>query len=71
MTGRETPSSACTRRPDEISVDGNSSKSWSEQVRRWAAAAARGCGRKLLEKLVGASPAMGGGGGTWQARRRR
>ncbi|KZV18215.1 hypothetical protein F511_23994 [Dorcoceras hygrometricum] len=41
-TGRETPSSACTRRPDEISTDGNSSKSWPEQVRRWAAAAARG-----------------------------
>ncbi|KZV32189.1 hypothetical protein F511_29029 [Dorcoceras hygrometricum] len=26
------PSSACTRRPDEISTDGNSSKIWSEQI---------------------------------------
>ncbi|KZV44862.1 hypothetical protein F511_17278 [Dorcoceras hygrometricum] len=41
-TGRETPSSACTRRPDEISVEGFSSKSWPEQLRRGAAAAARG-----------------------------
>ncbi|KZV29988.1 hypothetical protein F511_19750 [Dorcoceras hygrometricum] len=37
-TGRETPSSAYTRRPDEINKDGNSMKSWPEQVRRWAAA---------------------------------
>ncbi|KZV50343.1 hypothetical protein F511_36265 [Dorcoceras hygrometricum] len=41
-TGRETPSSACTRRPDEISTDGFSSKGWPEQLRRGAAAAARG-----------------------------
>ncbi|KZV55988.1 hypothetical protein F511_12046 [Dorcoceras hygrometricum] len=42
-TGRETPSSACTRRPDEINTDGNSSSRWPEQVRRGkAAAAARG-----------------------------
>ncbi|KZV53668.1 TIR-NBS-LRR class disease resistance protein [Dorcoceras hygrometricum] len=39
-TGRETPSSACTRRPDEINADGNSSKIWPEQLRRGAAAAA-------------------------------
>ncbi|KZV38102.1 hypothetical protein F511_42518 [Dorcoceras hygrometricum] len=39
-TGRETPSSAYTRRPDEISTDGNSSKSWPEQLRRGAATAA-------------------------------
>ncbi|KZV38623.1 hypothetical protein F511_01175 [Dorcoceras hygrometricum] len=38
-TGRETPSSACTRRPDEINADGSSSKSWPEQLRRGAAAA--------------------------------
>ncbi|KZV25662.1 hypothetical protein F511_17805 [Dorcoceras hygrometricum] len=38
MTGRETPSSACTRRPDEISADGFSSKIWPEQLRRGAAA---------------------------------
>ncbi|KZV55480.1 hypothetical protein F511_29586 [Dorcoceras hygrometricum] len=42
MTGRETPSSACTRRLDEISADGFSSKSWPEQLRRGAAEAARG-----------------------------
>ncbi|KZV43185.1 hypothetical protein F511_21816 [Dorcoceras hygrometricum] len=40
MTGRETPSSACTRRPDEIGTDGNSSKSWPEQIPAWEAAAA-------------------------------
>ncbi|KZV49601.1 hypothetical protein F511_28202 [Dorcoceras hygrometricum] len=32
MTGRENPSSACTRRPDEISADGFSSSSWPEQI---------------------------------------
>ncbi|KZV35748.1 pentatricopeptide repeat-containing protein [Dorcoceras hygrometricum] len=31
-TGRETPSSACTRRPDEIGTNGNSSKSRPEQI---------------------------------------
>ncbi|KZV39256.1 hypothetical protein F511_14886 [Dorcoceras hygrometricum] len=41
-TGRETPSSACTIRPDEISTDGFSSKSWPKQLRRGAATAARG-----------------------------
>ncbi|KZV20924.1 hypothetical protein F511_08838 [Dorcoceras hygrometricum] len=42
MTGSETPSSACTRRPDEISADGFSSSSWPEQfpAREAAAAAA-------------------------------
>ncbi|KZV31240.1 hypothetical protein F511_36453 [Dorcoceras hygrometricum] len=30
MTGYETPSSACTRRPDEIGADGFSSSSWPE-----------------------------------------
>ncbi|KZV33829.1 hypothetical protein F511_29706 [Dorcoceras hygrometricum] len=39
-TGRETPSSAYTRRPDEISADGNSSKSWPEQIPAREAAAA-------------------------------
>ncbi|KZV55037.1 hypothetical protein F511_10159 [Dorcoceras hygrometricum] len=33
-TGIKTPSSACTRRPDEFSTDGNSSARWLEQVRR-------------------------------------
>ncbi|KZV36939.1 hypothetical protein F511_25764 [Dorcoceras hygrometricum] len=39
-TGSKVPSSACTRRPDEISTDGNSSSRWPEQVRRGKAAAA-------------------------------
>ncbi|KZV50422.1 hypothetical protein F511_09480 [Dorcoceras hygrometricum] len=39
-TERETPSSAYTRRPDEINADGNSSKIWPEQLPRGAAAAA-------------------------------
>ncbi|KZV50702.1 hypothetical protein F511_19614 [Dorcoceras hygrometricum] len=33
-TGIKTPSSACTRRPDEFSTDGNTSARWPEQVRR-------------------------------------
>ncbi|KZV19383.1 hypothetical protein F511_04244 [Dorcoceras hygrometricum] len=40
MTGRETPSSACTRKPDEIGTDGNSSKSWPEQIPARATTAA-------------------------------
>ncbi|KZV33776.1 von Willebrand factor, type A domain containing protein [Dorcoceras hygrometricum] len=31
-TGSKVPSSACTRRPDEIITDGNSSKNWPEQI---------------------------------------
>ncbi|KZV36654.1 hypothetical protein F511_35419 [Dorcoceras hygrometricum] len=31
-TGYETPSSACTRRPEEIGADGFSSSSWPEQI---------------------------------------
>ncbi|KZV23999.1 hypothetical protein F511_19309 [Dorcoceras hygrometricum] len=31
MTGYETPSLACARRPDEIGTDGFSSKDWPEQ----------------------------------------
>ncbi|KZV38193.1 hypothetical protein F511_38359 [Dorcoceras hygrometricum] len=31
-TGSKVPSSAYTRRPDEINTDGNSSKSWPEQI---------------------------------------
>ncbi|KZT75551.1 hypothetical protein F511_47424 [Dorcoceras hygrometricum] len=49
-TGYETPSSACTRRPDEIGVDGFSSSSWPEQVPAKEAAAA-------------AAVCTGGGGG--------
>ncbi|KZV49382.1 hypothetical protein F511_10922 [Dorcoceras hygrometricum] len=37
-TGIKTPSSACTRRPDEFSAGGNTSARWPEQVRRRAAA---------------------------------
>ncbi|KZV46021.1 hypothetical protein F511_27790 [Dorcoceras hygrometricum] len=44
MTGRETPSSACTRRPDEISVDGFSSKDWPEQIPAREAATRRSKG---------------------------
>ncbi|KZV36850.1 zinc finger family protein [Dorcoceras hygrometricum] len=33
MTGIKTPSSACTRRPDEFSTDENTSARWPEQVR--------------------------------------
>ncbi|KZV16999.1 hypothetical protein F511_13584 [Dorcoceras hygrometricum] len=33
-TGIKTPSSACTRRTDEFSMDGNSSARWPEPVRR-------------------------------------
>ncbi|KZV43914.1 hypothetical protein F511_33710 [Dorcoceras hygrometricum] len=39
-TGSKVPSSACTKRPDEISMDENSSSRWLEQVRRGKAAAA-------------------------------
>ncbi|KZV50295.1 hypothetical protein F511_37223 [Dorcoceras hygrometricum] len=39
-TGYETPSSACTRRPDEIGADGFFSSSWPEQVPAKEAAAA-------------------------------
>ncbi|KZV58329.1 hypothetical protein F511_31407 [Dorcoceras hygrometricum] len=34
MTGIKTPSSACTRRPDEFSTDGNTSARWPEQFWR-------------------------------------
>ncbi|KZV53706.1 hypothetical protein F511_38116 [Dorcoceras hygrometricum] len=45
-TGYETPSSACTRRSDEIGADGFSSKDWPEQfpAKEAAAAAALGDG---------------------------
>ncbi|KZV19941.1 hypothetical protein F511_15248 [Dorcoceras hygrometricum] len=41
-TGFKTPSSACTRRSDEFSTDGNTSARWPEQVRRRRLAAAGG-----------------------------
>ncbi|KZV36160.1 hypothetical protein F511_29215 [Dorcoceras hygrometricum] len=46
MTRNETPSSACTRRTDEISTNGFSSSNWPETIfrrRREAAAAAAAC----------------------------
>ncbi|KZV52361.1 hypothetical protein F511_04966 [Dorcoceras hygrometricum] len=39
-TESKVPSSACTRRPEEMSTDGNSSSRWPELVRRGKAAAA-------------------------------
>ncbi|KZV57525.1 peroxisome biogenesis protein 2 [Dorcoceras hygrometricum] len=60
-TGRETPSSTCTRRPDEISTDGFSSKGWPEQIparggdARRKAAAAQGARRQRYEGEEGAA----------------
>ncbi|KZV35549.1 exportin 1 [Dorcoceras hygrometricum] len=46
-TGSKVPSSTCTRRPDEISTDRNSSKSWPEQI------PARGGGGGRRRRLLG------------------
>ncbi|KZV58469.1 7-methylxanthosine synthase 1-like [Dorcoceras hygrometricum] len=63
-TGSKVPSSACTRRPDEISMDGNSSSQWLEQVRRGKAAAAargkHGGGVRLGEEGGGREVIFGG-----------
>ncbi|KZV41551.1 hypothetical protein F511_17983 [Dorcoceras hygrometricum] len=63
-TGSKVPSSACTRRPDEISTDGNSSSRWPEQVRRGKAAAAargkHGGGVRLGEEGGGREVIIGG-----------
>ncbi|KZV17851.1 hypothetical protein F511_23413 [Dorcoceras hygrometricum] len=58
-TGRETPSSAFTRRPDEISTDGFSSKGWSEQLRRGAAAPRGGHGGGGVERRERRPRALG------------
>ncbi|KZV18591.1 hypothetical protein F511_15664 [Dorcoceras hygrometricum] len=64
-TGSKVPSSACTRRPDEISTDGNSSSRWPEQVWRGKAAAAaaargkHGGGVRLGEEGGGREPVVG------------
>ncbi|KZV30099.1 hypothetical protein F511_44180 [Dorcoceras hygrometricum] len=53
MTGYETPSSACTRSPDEIGADGFSSSSWPEQfpaARGGGGGGAQGGRRRLLEE---------------------
>ncbi|KZV58471.1 hypothetical protein F511_26515 [Dorcoceras hygrometricum] len=53
MTGYETPSSACTRRPDEIGADGFSSKDWQEQFpAKEATALSERRGRRTLGKWV-------------------
>ncbi|KZV31220.1 hypothetical protein F511_09414 [Dorcoceras hygrometricum] len=44
MTRNETPSSACTRRTDEISMNGFSSSNWPETIFRRRREAARGGG---------------------------
>ncbi|KZT76300.1 hypothetical protein F511_46672 [Dorcoceras hygrometricum] len=44
MTGYETPSSACTRRLEEIGTDGFSLKDWPEQFPAKEAAATTGLG---------------------------
>ncbi|KZV31904.1 hypothetical protein F511_24633 [Dorcoceras hygrometricum] len=49
MTGIKTPSSACTRRTDEFSTDGNTSARWPEQVRR------RGGGGGAWRRLAAAT----------------
>ncbi|KZV49957.1 hypothetical protein F511_04265 [Dorcoceras hygrometricum] len=45
-TGSKVPSSACTRRPDEISTDGNFSKSWPEQIPARGGGGGDGGGRR-------------------------
>ncbi|KZV18401.1 triacylglycerol lipase [Dorcoceras hygrometricum] len=57
-TGRETPSSACTRRPDEISADGFYSKCWPEQLRRGAAARGGGGGLERREAAKNPPPML-------------
>ncbi|KZV28540.1 hypothetical protein F511_39744 [Dorcoceras hygrometricum] len=63
-TGIKVPSSACTRSPDEICTDGNSSSLWPEQVRRAKAAAAargkHGGGVRLGEEGGGREVIFGG-----------
>ncbi|KZV18731.1 hypothetical protein F511_36465 [Dorcoceras hygrometricum] len=49
MTGYETPSSACTRRPDEISADGFSSSSWPEKIPANSGGGFERGGRRHLE----------------------
>ncbi|KZV58532.1 hypothetical protein F511_16393 [Dorcoceras hygrometricum] len=57
MTGSKVPSSACTRRPDKISTDGNSSKSWPEQIpARQGGGAARGTGGGREEVALPENP---------------
>ncbi|KZV30690.1 hypothetical protein F511_19483 [Dorcoceras hygrometricum] len=53
-TGSKFPSSACTRRPDEISTNGNSSKSWPEQIpARGGGGGGGGRRRRLWERRRG------------------
>ncbi|KZV33498.1 hypothetical protein F511_37309 [Dorcoceras hygrometricum] len=52
-TGSKVPSSACTRRPDEISTDVNSSKSWPEQIPARGGGDGGGRRRRLWERKGG------------------
>ncbi|KZV47803.1 exportin 1 [Dorcoceras hygrometricum] len=63
-TGSKVPSSACTRRPDEISTDGNSSKNWPEQIPARGGGGGDGGGRRLRlwERRGGRNLRVGGYG---------
>ncbi|KZV29246.1 hypothetical protein F511_35914 [Dorcoceras hygrometricum] len=62
-TGRETPSSACTTRPDEIGADGFSSSSWPEQIPAKRGGGG-GDGGLLREERAAATRALRGPGPT-------
>ncbi|KZV21096.1 hypothetical protein F511_33226 [Dorcoceras hygrometricum] len=57
--GSKVPSSACTRRPDEISTDGNSSKSWPEQIPARGGGDGGGRRRRLWERSGGRNLRVG------------
>ncbi|KZV38370.1 hypothetical protein F511_19891 [Dorcoceras hygrometricum] len=57
-TGSKVPSSACTRRPDEISTNGNSSKSWPEQIPARGGGGDGGGRRRRCEGEEGAAETM-------------
>ncbi|KZV21026.1 hypothetical protein F511_28248 [Dorcoceras hygrometricum] len=61
-TGSKVPSSAYTRRPDEISTDGNSSKSWPEQIPVRGGGGGDGGGRRrrIWERRGGRNLRVGG-----------
>ncbi|KZV52345.1 zinc finger CCCH domain-containing protein 41-like [Dorcoceras hygrometricum] len=60
-TESKVPSSTCTRRPDEISTDGNSSKSWPEQIpARGGGGGGSGRRRRLWERRGGRELYFGG-----------
>ncbi|KZV38557.1 hypothetical protein F511_27582 [Dorcoceras hygrometricum] len=57
-TGSKVPSSACTRRPDEISTNENSSKSWPEQIPARGGVGDGGGRRRRCEGEEGAAETM-------------